>query len=74
LLGEKHPAVFDIPGVEAWKEIWPTYWADARSIGAFNRPHELECTLRRLLKNGLTKGEIKEIFLSFILWSIGWDR
>lgn len=32
-------------------------------ISALNRPHELELHLRAALRNGITKQEIKEIFL-----------
>ena len=32
-------------------------------ISALNRPHELELHLRAALRNGITKAEIKEIFL-----------
>jgi 4-carboxymuconolactone decarboxylase len=32
-------------------------------ISALNRPHELELHLRAALRNGVTKQEIKEIFL-----------
>lgn len=32
-------------------------------ISALNRPHELEIHLRAALRNGITKTEIKEIFI-----------
>jgi 4-carboxymuconolactone decarboxylase len=32
-------------------------------ISALNRPHELEIHLRAAFRNGITKQEIKEIFL-----------
>ena len=32
-------------------------------ISALNRPHELEIHLRAALRNGITKAEIKEIFI-----------
>ena len=32
-------------------------------ISALNRPHELELHLRAALRNGITKAEVKEIFL-----------
>lgn len=32
-------------------------------ISALNRPHELEIHLRAALRNGITKAELKEIFL-----------
>jgi len=32
-------------------------------ISALNRPHELEIHLRGAIRNGLTKAEIKEIFI-----------
>ena len=32
-------------------------------ISALNRPHELELHLRAALRNGITKAEIKEIFI-----------
>jgi 4-carboxymuconolactone decarboxylase len=32
-------------------------------ISALNRPHELEIHLRAALRNGMTKAEIKEVFL-----------
>jgi len=45
-------------------------------IAALNRLHELELHVKAALKNGLTKDEIKEIFLQgrCVLRSAGWDR
>jgi 4-carboxymuconolactone decarboxylase len=44
------------------------YWAGARSIGALNRLHELKLHVKAALKNGLTKAEIKEIFLQVAVY------
>jgi len=54
-----------------WDEIWNRPGLDKRSrsvlnlgmIAALNRPHEFKLHLRGALNNGLTKDELKEIFL-----------
>lgn len=54
-----------------WDEIWNRPGLDRRSrsilnlgmIAALNRPHELKLHVRGALNNGLTKDELKEIFL-----------
>ena len=40
-------------------------------ISALNRPHELEIHLRGALRNGMTKQEIKEVFLHVACYC-GW--
>ncbi len=55
----------------AWGEIWdrPGIPRKVRSmlclamLSALNRPHEIRTHLRGALNNGLTKDEIKEVFL-----------
>jgi 4-carboxymuconolactone decarboxylase len=54
-----------------WDEIWNRPGIDRRSrsilnlgmIAALNRPHELKLHVRGAINNGLTKDELKEIFL-----------
>ncbi len=54
-----------------WGALWTRPSFDRRSrsivnlamISALNRPHELKLHVKAALKNGLTKDEIKEIFL-----------
>jgi len=54
-----------------WDEIWNRPGLDRRSrsvlnlgmIAALNRPHEFKLHLRGALNNGLTKDELKEVFL-----------
>lgn len=54
-----------------WDEIWNRPGLDRRSrsilnlgmIAALNRPHELKLHIRGAINNGLTKDELKEIFL-----------
>jgi 4-carboxymuconolactone decarboxylase len=54
-----------------WDEIWNRPGLDRRSrsilnlgmISALNRPHELKLHVRGAINNGLTKDELKEIFL-----------
>ena len=54
-----------------WDEIWNRPGLDRRSrsilnlgmISALNRPHELKLHIRGALNNGLTKDELREIFL-----------
>ena len=54
-----------------WDEIWNRPGLDRRSrsilnlgmIAALNRPHEFKLHVRGAINNGLTKDELKEIFL-----------
>ena len=54
-----------------WDEVWNRPGLDRRSrsilnlgmIAALNRPHEFKLHLRGAINNGLTKDELKEIFL-----------
>ena len=54
-----------------WDEIWNRPGLDRRSrsilnlgmIAALNRPNELKLHVRGAINNGLTKDELKEIFL-----------
>lgn len=54
-----------------WGEIWGREGLDRKTrsiinlamISALNRPHELTAHIRGALNNGLTRDEIKEIFL-----------
>ncbi len=55
----------------AWNAIWNRPGLDRRSrsminlamLTALNRPHELKLHLRGAINNGLTKDEIREIFM-----------
>ena len=55
----------------AWGDIWNRPGLDRRTrslltlsmITALNRPHELKLHLRGAINNGVTKEEIKEVFL-----------
>lgn len=54
-----------------WDKIWNRPGLDRKTrsflnlgmIAALNRPHELKLHIRGALTNGLTKDEIKEVFL-----------
>jgi 4-carboxymuconolactone decarboxylase len=54
-----------------WDEIWNRPGLDRRSrsllnlgmIAALNRPHELKLHIRGAIQNGVTKDELKEVFL-----------
>ena len=54
-----------------WDEIWNRPGLDRRSrsilnlgmIAALNRPHEFKLHVRGAINNGLTKDELKEMFL-----------
>ena len=59
-----------------WNEVWnrPGLDRKARSmlnlamLTALNRPHELKLHVRGAINNGLTKDEIKEIFLQTAIY------
>lgn len=59
-----------------WNEIWNRPGLDRRTrsflnlamITALNRPHELKLHVRGALNNGLTKDEIKEVFLQAAIY------
>jgi 4-carboxymuconolactone decarboxylase len=54
-----------------WGEIWNRPGLDRRTrsflnlamITALNRPHELKLHIKAAINNGLTKDEVKEVFL-----------
>lgn len=54
-----------------WGEVWTRPGLDRRTrsflnlgmISALNRPHELKLHIRGALNNGITRDEIKEVFL-----------
>lgn len=60
-----------------WGALWTRPGFDRRSrsivnlamISALNRPHELKLHVKAALKNGLTKDEIKEIFLQVAVYA-----
>jgi len=60
----------------AWGKIWtrpglPRKTRSLLNIGllvALNRPHELKLHIRGALNNGLTKDEIKEVFLQVAIY------
>jgi 4-carboxymuconolactone decarboxylase len=59
-----------------WNDIWNRPGLDRRTrsflnlamIAALNRPHELKLHVRGALNNGLTKDEIKEVFLQVAVY------
>lgn len=59
-----------------WDEIWNRPGLDRRSrsilnlgmIAALNRPHELKLHVRGALNNGLSKDEIREVFLQVAIY------
>jgi 4-carboxymuconolactone decarboxylase len=59
-----------------WDEIWNRPDLDKRSrsllnlgmIAALNRPHELKAHIRGALNNGLTKSELREVFLQVTVY------
>ena len=59
-----------------WDEIWNRPGLDRRSrsilnlgmISALNRPHELRLHIRGAINNGLTKEELREIFLQVAVY------
>ena len=61
----------------AWGTIWarPGLSKKQRSLlnlamlSALNRPHELKMHLKGALKNGVTKAEIREIFLQVAIYA-----
>ncbi|MBN9265251.1 MAG: 4-carboxymuconolactone decarboxylase [Alphaproteobacteria bacterium 64-6] len=60
-----------------WGALWTRPGFDRRSrsivnlamIAALNRPHELKLHVKAARKNGLTKDEIKEIFLQVAVYA-----
>jgi 4-carboxymuconolactone decarboxylase len=59
-----------------WDEIWNRPGLDRRArsilnlgmIAALNRPHEMKIHIRGALNNGLTKEELREIFLQIAVY------
>jgi 4-carboxymuconolactone decarboxylase len=59
-----------------WNEIWNRPGLDRKTrsimnlcmITALNRPHELKLHVRGAINNGLTKDEIKEVFLQAAIY------
>ena len=59
-----------------WGEIWGRPGLDRRTrsllnlamLSALNRPHEIKMHVRGALKNGVTKEEIKEVFLQVAIY------
>ena len=59
-----------------WGAVWTREGLSRRSrsilnlgmLSALNRPHELKLHIRGALNNGLTKDEIKEIFLQVAIY------
>jgi len=60
-----------------WGALWTRPGMDRRTrsivnlamISALNRPHELKLHVKAALKNGLTKEEMKEIFLQVAVYA-----
>jgi 4-carboxymuconolactone decarboxylase len=59
-----------------WGEIWSRPGLDRRTrsiinlamLTALNRPHEVKLHVRGALNNGLSKGEIMEVFLQAMIY------
>ena len=59
-----------------WGEVWGRPGLDRKTrsmlnlamLSALNRPHEIKLHIRGALANGLTKDEIKEIFLQVAIY------
>ena len=59
-----------------WGEIWGRSGLDRKTrsllnlamLSALNRPHEVKMHVRGALKNGVTKDEIKEVFLQVAIY------
>jgi 4-carboxymuconolactone decarboxylase len=59
-----------------WGDIWSRPGLDRRTrsllnlgiMTALNRPHELKVHVRGALNNGVTRGEIKEVFLQTAIY------
>jgi 4-carboxymuconolactone decarboxylase len=59
-----------------WGEIWGRPGLDRKTrsllnlamLSALNRPHEIRMHIRGALKNGVTKEEIKEVFLQVAIY------
>jgi len=59
-----------------WGEVWTRPGLDRRSrsllnlgmLAALNRPHELKLHVRGALNNGVTRDEIKEVFLQAAIY------
>ena len=60
----------------AWGDIWNRPGLDRRTrsflnlamITALNRPHELKLHVRGAIRNGLTRDEIREVFLQTAIY------
>ena len=59
-----------------WGEIWGRPGLDRKTrslinlamISALNRPHEVKMHIKGALNNGLTKGQIQEVFLQVAIY------
>ncbi|HLH41994.1 MAG TPA: 4-carboxymuconolactone decarboxylase [Bryobacteraceae bacterium] len=59
-----------------WGEVWGRPGLDRKTrsllnlamLSALNRPHEVKMHVRGALKNGVTKDEIKEVFLQVAIY------
>lgn len=59
-----------------WGEVWGRPGLDKKTrsllnlamLSALNRPHEVKMHVRGALKNGVTKDEIKEVFLQVAIY------
>ena len=59
-----------------WGEVWGRPGLDKKTrsllnlamLSALNRPHEVKMHVRGALKNGVTKEEIKEVFLQVAIY------
>jgi 4-carboxymuconolactone decarboxylase len=73
----KNPALFD-QGLSTRREVLGAEYVDASiqnatdfnmaMITALNRPHELKLHVRGAINNGLSKDEIKEVFLQTAIY------
>ncbi len=61
----------------AWGEVWSRPGLDRRTrsllnlamLTALNRPHELKLHIKGALNNGVTKEELREVFLQTAIYS-----
>ena len=69
-------AMQDLTTRYCWGDIWSRPGLDRRTrsmlnlamISALNRPHELKVHVKGALTNGVTKDEIKEVFLQVAIY------
>ena len=66
----------DLVSRYCWGDVWRREGLDRKQrslinlamIAALNRPHELKAHIRGALNNGLTRNEIREVFLQVMIY------